>query len=156
MKPKSFALPAVIAGALWFSASGAAQAQFTQPPRNPPPTCDRMKETPADILKSDCKAEFAQPDVEIMLACDQVSFAVACAAVTVAYVNGQWQTLDPATLTHQWSYILAGDEHHFSPGNMDQLSIGCQRGAAGHVRVAAGGAVAQTEIGCPSQITPDW
>ena len=142
---------------LWLSAAEAC-AQFTQPPpRSPPPTCGRLKDGGfPEISKSDCKVLHALPNVDIMLQCETYIDSVLCHAGTYAFVESQWELLDPSTLTHGWSFIVDGQESHLTPNNQDVVAVSCGNAGHGYVRIAVWDVVVQTDFQCPRNYIPTW
>ena len=128
-------------------------AQFTAPPVNPPPLCDRLKDFPADgPVGSACEAGsgFANPDADIntVLDCSAHNGVLACNAYVEWFESPQWQALDQSWPLYSWSFIVDGQEYHLQPSPNSSIWVDCGYSRHGYVRVTAEGSTAITSFAC--------
>lgn len=140
----------------------AASAQFSQPPPvgTPAPTCSTPKSSAMPSWEgSDCRVKNLPSllgSTLTMLDCADHAGMVVCVTSTDIYENGQWDTLDPSTLTYYWAYVVDGQEYYLTPSNSDFLYVDCGNSGQVYLRVTAGGSTAQTSFNCGFQSHNPW
>ncbi len=131
---------------------GHAQAQFSQPPTNQPVPVCRNTKSQGEPIGSDCKLLLVgNPATRTMLRCDPspvITGLFECVTSTSWFDGIQWRVLDPSTLTHDWAFIVNGNESYPPSNYFDSFNIACGRVLYNYVRVTAGGSTAQATIIC--------
>jgi hypothetical protein len=158
-----------IAGCLFLLIScGHAQAQFSQPPPNrPPPVCTVVNGAKSYVIsqKASGGVVCASDDFRTLLQCQlpqRSSVIVSCIATTQWFNGLQWVAVNPATLIHDWAFIIDWQEYYLAsgesgvpgviawgmPGRYDRVYFDCGYSGVGYVRVSAAGKTAQVPFYC--------
>lgn len=127
-------------------------AQFTAPPANPPPVCDREKNLPpSDLVGSACKAgvlSSPRDTTHVLLECVPHNGSVACNVYSEWFDGAQWQAFDPSRLLYAWDFIVDGQEYHLAPTHDASVWVDCGYTRHGYIRVTAEGITAVVGFAC--------